>query len=71
MEKTLASVQKSVPFTQKELMKLEIAQESDPNATLASVMKDSQGGGPKVGTVESGYKFKGGNPSDKNNWEKQ
>jgi hypothetical protein len=26
---------------------------------------------PKVGDVVKGYKFKGGNPSDKNNWEKQ
>lgn len=26
---------------------------------------------PKVGEVRKGYKFKGGNPADKNNWEKQ
>jgi hypothetical protein len=26
--------------------------------------------GPAVGTVQQGYRFKGGNPSDKNNWEK-
>ncbi len=26
--------------------------------------------GPSVGEVDSGYKFKGGDPSDKNNWEK-
>jgi hypothetical protein len=25
---------------------------------------------PAVGTVQNGYKFKGGNPADKNNWEK-
>jgi hypothetical protein len=25
---------------------------------------------PAVGTVQDGYKFKGGNPADKNNWEK-
>lgn len=26
--------------------------------------------GPSVGTIKNGYRFKGGNPSDKNNWEK-
>jgi hypothetical protein len=25
---------------------------------------------PPVGTVMQGYRFKGGNPADKNNWEK-
>lgn len=29
------------------------------------------GAPPAVGTVRSGYRFKGGNPADKNNWEKQ
>jgi len=29
----------------------------------------SSGGGPTVGTVEDGYRFKGGDPSKKENWE--
>ncbi len=30
---------------------------------------DQAGGGPPVGTVMGGFKFKGGNPNDKNSWE--
>ena len=27
-------------------------------------------GAPKVGEIRKGYRFKGGNPADKNSWEK-
>lgn len=32
--------------------------------------KPAASGGPKPGTVESGYRFKGGNPADPNAWER-
>lgn len=33
--------------------------------------KKATSSGPKVGTIVDGYKFKGGNPADKSNWEQQ
>ena len=38
---------------------------------IAQTRGGAQGNqGPEVGTVQQGYRFKGGNPADKNNWEK-
>ena len=67
-EEVIASLRKSVPFTQKDLLKLQVEQEQNPNMTLKELMQSTNG--PKAGTVEEGYRFKGGNPADKNNWEK-
>lgn len=41
--------------------------------TPATVRQEIEGGGkgPKIGTVENGYRFKGGDPANQNNWEKQ
>jgi hypothetical protein len=38
--------------------------------TPGQAEKEAQAG-PKVGDIEGGYRFKGGDPADKNNWEKQ
>ena len=38
--------------------------------TAINVNRKEKISSPPVGAVDSGYKFKGGDPSDKNNWEK-
>jgi len=43
-----------------------------PDQQPTTVTPDSTGTtGLKVGTIDSGYKYLGGDPSDKSNWEKQ
>jgi len=46
----------------------------DPEDRPKSIYQAAGGGGaqqgPAVGAVEGGYRFKGGNPADKNSWEK-
>lgn len=37
---------------------------------LLNVKEGEGGGGPKIGEVQQGYRFKGGNPADQSNWEK-
>lgn len=40
-----------------------------PNYGGAAPFSPVQGGGPQVGQIEDGHRFKGGNPADPNNWE--
>jgi hypothetical protein len=51
--------------------------QANPNANSKIMDKGKQffgakppAEGPKVGAIEQGYRFKGGNPADKNSWEK-
>ncbi len=44
-EDVIASIQESVPFTQKDLLRLDIAQAKNPDATLKDVMESMKGGG--------------------------
>lgn len=51
------------------------AEKQAPAAPKPAAPKETSGrnmsSGPKVGTVADGYRFKGGDPSKKENWEKQ
>jgi len=42
-----------------------------PQPTLTGVAKPAAKAATAVGTIKGGYKFKGGDPADQNNWEKQ
>ena len=42
---------------------------SGPRSGLGAAMQGGQPQGPKPGTVEEGYRFKGGNAADPTNWE--
>ena len=37
---------------------------------MMNVKEGDGAGGPKIGDVQQGYRFKGGNPADQSNWEK-
>lgn len=43
---------------------------TNKNAVAAAPKPTTTPNAPAVGTVKDGYRFKGGNPADKNNWEK-
>lgn len=61
----------SIPYTHEDLDALQLAQAKNPKATLASIKSSKQSNaGPVVGTVQDGYKFKGGDPSKPESWEK-
>lgn len=49
-----------------------LAKDVDPsvNKYFPSIEEPPRSGGPSPGDVQGGYRFKGGNPADKANWEK-
>jgi hypothetical protein len=53
-----------------QLMEAEIAKFRARGADVSMVSRPASTGVPPVGEVRQGYKFKGGNPADKANWEK-
>lgn len=59
---------KSIPYGVADINALERA--TNPETTMRDAMKERGLGGPAIGTVEDGFRFKGGDPSDPKNWEK-
>jgi hypothetical protein len=50
---------------------ISLKQEAYPrSANIPTSTPQVYPGAPAIGTTKGGYKFKGGNPNDKNNWEK-
>jgi exosome complex RNA-binding protein Csl4 len=80
----LKTLREAVPFTHSDILRLQVAQDTDPNASLSSVMKKmgapAKAGGvapadtkpkvPTVGAVVQGFKFLGGDPALQSSWEK-
>jgi hypothetical protein len=76
----------AVPYTHSDLTAYRASLEKNPAVTLADYAKSTvlarpamagpgnppkSSAGPVIGTVDSGYKFKGGDPANQSNWEKQ
>ena len=64
----LEKIMKDEAMVYSEEEKMEAAKEYRRLALLNS--KESGANAPKIGDVQQGYRFKGGNPADQSNWEK-
>lgn len=60
----------SIGEARREMNRLDRASIITPEMRLALAGIGGKGEGPKEGTVEDGYRFKGGDPADPKNWEK-
>jgi hypothetical protein len=72
IKQTLASAgsgNKRIMLKQQDALDNQVAKLRHGQPKTPQMAKEQQSG-PKAGDVEGGYKFKGGDPADKNNWEK-
>jgi hypothetical protein len=66
LTKNIANMTLSPEELQTEIFKLAKKIRSDFYGSAASTRTNA----PAVGTISGGYRFKGGDPNDQNNWEK-
>ncbi len=76
IRETQDQAHKAIPFTHSDLIELAARQETNPRTTLKDILPKIKAGStaapeaPQPGDVRKGYRFKGGDPSQQESWEK-